>query len=502
MAAVYDTIMRYDPDKKIYTPQTAESVTPNAESTEWTVKIRPNIKFTDGTDYDAAAVAFGLNRHRSGQAGGPTAANCAEYIACPRSIQSSGVYMALVKDIQVVDKLTLKVILTEPWTSFQYALATEPGLIPSPTALKKCDGTKNPNQCDFNLKPVGAGPFIVESFKAKDSINYVRNPNYWNGAPYLDGLRVITFGDVGGTKTYDAFKTGGADVAYLRVPDAVAQAKADKVAGISTVEQMAEFMLINGGVSVTCAGGKPEPLCVGKPDGPTLTNPSTKNLSLRKALAAAYDADLYNQRVYNGKGLASTEMFQKSFPWYPGVPGYKYDLNEAKRLVAQAKSEGWDGTVKVLWTSAPANQAGAIAIETMFKAAGINVISDVSKDAVGQQTIVTQTKDYEVTTWGTATGPDDSAMWAMAQNLLSTSPSNRAGFKSDKADAAIKALRVAKSDADKTADYKIIAEEAMAQVPWITRIAAETFRAYQPRVHGLVGGVKSYTFFDKAWIQK
>jgi ABC-type oligopeptide transport system substrate-binding subunit len=93
-------------------------------------------------------------------------------------------------------------------------------------------------------------------------------------------------------------------------------------------------------------------------------------------------------------------------------------------------------------------------------------------------------------------------MWAMAQNLLSTSPSNRAGFKSDKADAAIKALRVAKSDADKTADYKIIAEEAMAQVPWITRIAAETFRAYQPRVHGLVGGVKSYTFFDKAWIQK
>ena len=82
-AAIYDTIMRYDVATKTYTPQTAESVVANADSTEWTIKIRSGIKFTDGTDYDAAAVQFGLNRHRSGVPGGPTAANCAEYVACP-----------------------------------------------------------------------------------------------------------------------------------------------------------------------------------------------------------------------------------------------------------------------------------------------------------------------------------------------------------------------------------------------------------------------------------
>ena len=49
MAAVYDTLMRYDPDTGKYEPRTAESVTSSADSLEWTVKIRPGIKFSDDT---------------------------------------------------------------------------------------------------------------------------------------------------------------------------------------------------------------------------------------------------------------------------------------------------------------------------------------------------------------------------------------------------------------------------------------------------------------------
>ena len=43
-------------------------------------------------------------------------------------------------------------------------------MIVSPAAVKKCDPAKDNAQCDFNLKPVGAGPFIVESFKPKEAI--------------------------------------------------------------------------------------------------------------------------------------------------------------------------------------------------------------------------------------------------------------------------------------------------------------------------------------------
>ena len=64
--AIYDTIVRYDADTQTYENRTAESVTPNDDFTEWTVVLKSGIKFTDGTPYDAEAVKFGMNRHRSG----------------------------------------------------------------------------------------------------------------------------------------------------------------------------------------------------------------------------------------------------------------------------------------------------------------------------------------------------------------------------------------------------------------------------------------------------
>src|SRR5205085_10920651 len=66
MAAIYDSVTRWNPTTNQYEPRTAESLMPNADFTEWTVKIRSGIKFTDGTDYDAEAVQFGVSRHLSG----------------------------------------------------------------------------------------------------------------------------------------------------------------------------------------------------------------------------------------------------------------------------------------------------------------------------------------------------------------------------------------------------------------------------------------------------
>ena len=164
MAAIYDTLLRFDTTTGKYEPQTAESLAPNADFTEWTLKLKQTIKFSDGTAYDAAAVVFGLNRHRSGLPGAPA---CQEIVACPRNSQGTVSFMALVKDIQAVDQYTVKITLNEAWSGFPYALTSEAGMIPSPTALRKCDATKNPNTCDFNLKPVGAGPFLVDSFRTR-----------------------------------------------------------------------------------------------------------------------------------------------------------------------------------------------------------------------------------------------------------------------------------------------------------------------------------------------
>jgi peptide/nickel transport system substrate-binding protein len=410
--------------------------------------------------------------------------------------------MALVKDIAVVDSTTLKFTLNEPWTSFQYALASEASMIPSPTAIKKActEPAKAANTCTYNLAPVGAGPFMVTSYKPDDVINMVRNPNYWNGPVYLDGINFLDSGDTGGPAVLEKITAGTAQAGFLRDPLAVDEARKAKIPGIVTPSYNGWIILINGGASVNCVGGAPAPLCVGKPDGPTPSNPVTKDIKVRQAIAAAIDPRVVNDRAFGGTAQAGSELFQSTFPWDPKVSGPKYDVEVAKKLVAEAKAAGWNGNVRLACTSSQSGNNTALAVQTMLQAAGMTV--DVSMGVgTATQLAVTTTKDFDLACWGLAIGPDHSALWALAQNLASNSASNRVGFNSPTVDQALRDLRVAKSDGDRTTAFKKIAEEVAAKIPWATLNSNEEYNAYSPKLHGLVGSNRSIVFFDKAWLE-
>ena len=501
MAAIYDTIVRYNVQTGKYEPNTAESVTANADSTEWTVKLKSGIKFTDGIAYDAEAVKFGMNRHRSGIAGAPP---CAELYACPRNSTSSSAYMTLVKSIDVVDALTVKFTLTEPWPSFQYALSAEAALIPSPASIKKCvDPTKDVRTCETNLKPVGAGPFKIGEFRPKDSITMVKNPDYFNGAPYLDGLKFVnSIADAGGDQTFNALTTGTFNMAFLRDPAAVAAAHDKKFEGVSTFEQGGGMLLINQGNSVNCANGAPAPICTGKPDGVIVSNPPTKDLKIRQAIAAAVDPKVINERGYSGKGLVGNQLFQSDFRWYTDTPGPKVDAEAAKKLVTEAKTAGWDGKVRLLYNSSPAGAAIGLATQTMLQNVGMTVTLDTSKDVNGQVAQVTVLKDFDLTGWGLAIPPDDGAVWALAQNFASTSPSNRIGFKSAVVDQALKDIRQANNDDEKKAAFKKIAEVMATEVPTLPWAKIEEYIAWPSTIKGVRQTNRSGVLFDKAWIDK
>ena len=506
MAAVYDTLLRYDPQAGKYEPRTAESVTASDDSLTWTIKIRPNIKFSDGTPYDAAAVALGLNRHRSGQNGqeGGIVPPCEQLFACPRNAVSTGVYMTTVKEIAVVDPLTVRVTLKEPWASFQFALSDEAGMIPSPTELKRVctEPAKAIRDCAFGLKPIGAGPFVVDSFKPGEGITMSKNPTYWDAPVYLDGVKFFTMQDSGADKTFDALKTGTAMVGYLRAPEQVAAAKAAKMEGFGEFLHGGSLFLLNMGVPVQCTGGQPAHSCAGKPDGPQPTNPPTAKLKVRQAFAAAIDPKVLDQRGNNGTGLPGSELIQKDFRWYPNVPGPKYDPALASKLVAEAKAEGWDGKIRLLGGSDQLSMNVAIATEAMLKAAGFDVTTDNTKNTTARVSQVSTTRDFEIATWGTSLSGDDSISAALAQNLQSTSPSNRVGYKNDAVDAAIKELRAAKTDDAKTAAIKKIVEQATRDLPMYAWATIETRMTWGPKVHGVVANHSTVPFLYKTWIEK
>ena len=85
---------------------------------------------------------------------------------------------------------------------------------------------------------------------------------------------------------------------------------------------------------------------------------------------------------------------------------------------------------------------------------------------------------------------------------MTNAASNRVGFKSDKVDQALKDLRAAKTDDQKKAAYKVIADEFNAQLPWLNYSAVETLKAFSAKVHGVAPSHRNYIYFDKAWMEK
>ena len=140
------------------------------------------------------------------------------------------------------------------------------------------------------------------------------------------------------------------------------------------------------------------------------------------------------------------------------------------------------------------------ATQTMLQAAGIDVALDTTKDTAGHIGTITVQKDFDISGWGLAISSDDGAMPALAQNLASTSASNRVGYKSPTVDQALKDLRAASNDDDKKAAFKTIAEEVAKDLPLLPFAAIEELIVWQDDVHGLVFNHSTSVHLDNAWI--
>lgn len=478
MNAIYDTLMKWNPDAQKFEPSLAESLTPNADATEWTLKLRANVKFTDGTALDAEAVKFNIARHTQ------------------FSSRASG-QVARIKEMTVVDPATVKFTLVSAWGNFPFALSGAPGMIGSPTALKAC-GDKKPADCAFNLAPVGAGPFVIDSFKPKEAITLKKNPAYFGGAPYLDGLKFI-FLDTGSTKTYDAMKTGTVNAAFLRNPELIKKTKDDGIEGRTVLNWAGGIVLMNNGVKVKCAGGAPAPACAGKADGDTVaTTPVTTDKRIRQAVAYAVNPDVINQRLWNGAGFVGTELFQKTSRFYTGTAGTAFDNAKAKALVEEVKKEGkWDGSIRISCHNG--NPAWGLAVQTLLEAAGFKVTRKDDQAVSGLISDIQVKKDYDLACWGFNVYEDDP--WInLNGNLNSKSAANWMGYANPEVDKFLDQAVAAKTDAERKTAFDGIAKIWTQDVPAAIYEATGEMIAWNKNVHGVGGNVTTIARFEKAWI--
>ncbi|WP_406288409.1 ABC transporter substrate-binding protein [Embleya sp. NBC_00896] len=164
-AAVFDVLLWIDPKTGRAEPQLAERATAAEGGRVWTLRLKPDLKFSDGTPLDAEAVKFNWARHAD---------------PANRSMQAR-VVAGL--DVAVTDNRTLAITLPAPNAHFDKVIAHNLAFIGSPTAIKA-------DPKGFGNKPVGAGPYKVKSWVRDQQLVLERNPRYWQpgGRPPLKEL--------------------------------------------------------------------------------------------------------------------------------------------------------------------------------------------------------------------------------------------------------------------------------------------------------------------------
>jgi peptide/nickel transport system substrate-binding protein len=453
LAAIYDVLMRYDGETNEYVPQLAESLTPNADSSVWTLKLRPDVTFTDGTPLNAEAVQTSLQRfidRKSRYA--PQVAAIASY-ASP-------------------DPLTLEMTLTEPWTGFPFVLASSPGLVVSPTAVaEKGDD-------EFNRAPVGAGPFMLERYAPGEEIVLTRNPDYWNGAPHLEGLRFVP--SAGAQGVLDGMGTGELQAGFIREALVVKNAIDDGLAGILTVQNAGGLVLMNQGRN-----------------GAT---PPTADVRVRKAIALAIDPEILDERADQGAGYPTKDVFGPTSRWHGTESTLTYDPDEAKRLVEEVKAEtGWDGSISYKCSNSPTRINLSIALGAMLDSVGFKTTVDNSYTLADLIRVVQVEGNYELSCWGFNV-LDGAPYQGLSLHLLSTSPTNASAFKNPEYDALVAQLKTSPDDAT---TQQILDE---LQVFWDENVPAAIFTstpelvAWNDNVHGITSTVNSIVLFDQAFL--
>jgi peptide/nickel transport system substrate-binding protein len=150
---VFDPLAAIAADGSVQ-PYLAKSITANADHTTWTIVMRPNVVFHDGTPCDATAVACNFKAHKASALTGPAVPNIAT--------------------ITVTDPLTVTVTMHTPWVPFNYYLCGGIGgqiaFIAAPSMLKDKNGTGT---------PVGTGPFVFGKKVPNDHFTGTKNPYYW-----------------------------------------------------------------------------------------------------------------------------------------------------------------------------------------------------------------------------------------------------------------------------------------------------------------------------------
>jgi peptide/nickel transport system substrate-binding protein len=440
-AAIFDTLTTLD-DKGEPQPKLALSWTHSDDFKTWTYKLRPGVKFHDGTPFNAEAVKANFDRQKDPA----NKCRCAFYIAGYR-------------DVQAPDELTVVYNLVDPAPNLAATMTIQStnNVIQSPTAWK----TRGD---EYNRNPVGTGPYMLKSWTAGDRMVLERNPDYWNkGHPYLDRIVLKPLPDA--QSRFASLQSGEADLVWDDEYDA------DNIQKAQKDPKLTVHTYIGSGAQVYAFNTKVAPF---------------DDVRVRQALVMAIDRKKMSQAITNGLSRpASNPYGDGSWVKCKDDGALPFDIEKAKALI---KDYGKPVDFKMLVTATPRGRTIGQVLQQFWKQAGANM----EIEQVDQATIVPRAfmRQFQLTPWRIVDLADpDPQMYA---NFHTGSPVALANYSNPELDKLLEDARVSADTPKRIELYCKVSQLINKEAIWFWSFQNTYYALASKKVKGLpkiYGGV-------------
>jgi peptide/nickel transport system substrate-binding protein len=408
----------FDIDEKLnIVPQLALSHETSADGKEVTIKLRPGVKFHDGEPFNAEAAKFSLDRH----------------LTMPSSFRKPE--LAALDHVDVVDPLTIKLVLKTPFSPLIAQLTDRAGMMVSPKAAKEA-GDK------FGLHPVCAGPYKFVERVQQDRIVFEKFADYWD-KDHVHIDRIVYLPLVDATVRLANLKSGGLDLIERLLATDIKAVQADPKLKLSTAIELGYQ-----GVTLNIGNDKAK-------------GPLSQSAKVRQALDLSIDREAINQVVFNGEFKPGNQWVNPDHPYYQkAFPVRPRDVAKAKALLKEG-GVALPVSVDFMVPKGAETEAVAQVIQSMAAEAGFDMKIRVTEFATSLKQAEAGEYQAFMLAWSGRIDPDGNSYVF----LKTGAPQNYSAWSNPEADKALDDARLVTDQAQRKAVYEKLTKLALDEEP-------------------------------------
>ena len=450
--AIYDPLVTFDAKGK-YAPALATKWVSSADLKTWTLTVRDDVTFSDGTPFNAEAVQKNFERYKDPA----TACTCKPVVD-------------LIDSVKATNPTTVVFTLTGANAFFISALTGPIGFMASPTAEAK-EGK------DYGRHPIGTGPFTLQSF---DALVLKKNPNYWQKddqgrqLPYLDQITVKPIPDT--TVRLQSLKAGDIDAFQTADTGNVADAVKDKSLKVQKVTGSSATITIFN-----------------------LRKPPFNDVRMRQAVAYGIDRAELNNVLYKGARQLAYSPFATDSPYYADIAWPKHDNAKAVSLLKAAEADGVSPNATATCIATPEGRTGLSITSKQGEKNGLHLTNEFLDQGAYVNKVIGATHDFTI---GCFRSPQIADADGLFNALHTGGSANVGGYSNATVDKALEDIRKTSDEKEHIRLLKVVQEQIAVDIPALPLLYDLFGNIYNPDISGFpvpeansLGAIKFTTLY-------